>query len=517
MNDQPKQHRLLVLIGFGVLNTIAGYIIFRIFTVAFAYDQPTSFIERTVVVIFFIGEFFILAHAANYFTDIMIALWRYRRWPIVYGKGRQAQPFVRIGIPVRDEPILILRRTLMACRLLDYPNVEITVVDNSSTKKITAAIRALCKEQGVTHFLVPFPRHGAKAGALNEFIKKTRARFIAVFDADFSPSRDFLKLTVPLLIEDQKIAFVQTPQFYSNLVSSVVSRASQVQQSIFYEHICEAKSIRNAMFMCGTNIVIRTKALRSIRGFREGSVTEDFDTSFALMSKGWHSRFYNYTTAFGYGPPSVLDYMRQQYRWARGTLGVFLEQAPSLWSPKNRLSFGQRIEYTMSGSYYFIGFAWLILIIMPLLYIFSSIPAYFTPAFLYVVVYLPYLLFSMGFFFYGFVSRRYFFRDWLIAQSLTMLAIPVYMRASIDAVLGRRAVFQVTGKEKSENKIPWRALKAQIIMLAAHAAAIGYGLYRIINQPFDNSLVISFFWALVHFIILSSFFIAAYVETRRRA
>ena len=90
MNDQSKQHRFLVLIGFGVLNTIAGYIIFRLFTVAFAYDQPTTLIERIVVMIFFIGEFFILVHAANYFIDIMIALWRYRRWPIVYGKGRQS-------------------------------------------------------------------------------------------------------------------------------------------------------------------------------------------------------------------------------------------------------------------------------------------------------------------------------------------------------------------------------------------------------------------------------------------
>src|SRR5437764_501255 len=97
-----------------------------------------------------------------------------------------------------------------------------------------------------------------------------------VFDADQNPTPSFLKETVSLIERDPKIAFVQTPQFYSNMDVSHLAKAAAVQQSIFFENICQAKESVDAMFCCGTNFLMRKSALWEAGGFDETSITEDF-------------------------------------------------------------------------------------------------------------------------------------------------------------------------------------------------------------------------------------------------
>jgi cellulose synthase (UDP-forming) len=89
------------------------------------------------------------------------------------------------------------------------------------------------------------------------------------------------------------MAFVQTPQYYVNRDSSKVSKTAFSQQSTFYTNVSEGKSVSNAMFACGTNIVLRVSALRDVGGFDEESVTEDFATSFKLHVRGYSSYYYN--------------------------------------------------------------------------------------------------------------------------------------------------------------------------------------------------------------------------------
>lgn len=55
-------------------------------------------------------------------------------------------------------------------------------------------------------------RNGYKAGALRDGLLKKYVReceFVAIFDADFQPDKDFLHRTVPRLVESPKLALVQ--------------------------------------------------------------------------------------------------------------------------------------------------------------------------------------------------------------------------------------------------------------------------------------------------------------------
>lgn len=163
---------------------------------------------------------------------------------------------------------------------------------------------------------------GAKAGIMNDFLATLGGRgndcfelvaapgvlplgeekYLIVFDADMNPFPDFVEPLVASIEADSQLAFVKTPQYYTNFENNRVARASGLQQAVFYEYICEGKSLKNAMFCCGTNVMFRISALQDVGGFREDSVTEDFATSFQFHQRGWGSRYLNRASAFGLGP-----------------------------------------------------------------------------------------------------------------------------------------------------------------------------------------------------------------------
>ena len=142
------------------------------------------------------------------------------------------------------------------------------------------AIEELCRRIQVNLFRRRW--RGAKAGMINDFLEYSEGRppegcrlhqfqtastpgsekYIAIFDADMNPLPDFAEWLVRIMEEDPKIAFVQTPQYYSNFEKNRVARAAGLQQVIFYEYVCEGKSAQDAMFCCGTNVMFRSRARR---------------------------------------------------------------------------------------------------------------------------------------------------------------------------------------------------------------------------------------------------------------
>ena len=81
---------------------------------------------------------------------------------------------------------------------------------------------------------------GAKAGNINHALTKTDAEFIAVFDSDHVADPGFLEATLGWM-EDPKIAFVQTPQYYANTEHNRIAAASWAQQALFFGAICRGK------------------------------------------------------------------------------------------------------------------------------------------------------------------------------------------------------------------------------------------------------------------------------------
>ncbi|HEX4478865.1 MAG TPA: glycosyltransferase, partial [Polyangiaceae bacterium] len=121
-------------------------------------------------------------------------------------------PAVTVQLPLRNE-FYAAERVIEAAGALDYPPelFEIQVLDDSDdrTSEVVAVSLERLRRRGIeaSHIRRHDPQ-GHKAGALAAGLREARGELVAIFDADFVPSRDFLKKTVPYFA-DPAVGLVQ--------------------------------------------------------------------------------------------------------------------------------------------------------------------------------------------------------------------------------------------------------------------------------------------------------------------
>ncbi|NLX22569.1 MAG: glycosyltransferase [Phycisphaerae bacterium] len=458
-------------------------------------------IEIPVSLALLLAEAFVLVHALGYVLSLTRALWFHPKLPAAILKSPEDFPHVDVLMAARHEPREVLERTLTTLVGLSYPNTTVWLLDDSSDPRYQTEADELAQQFGVRLFRRE-ERHGAKAGIINDCLKQLTGAYVAIFDADQNPMPFFLNRIVPLLVADPKLAFVQTPQFYANVKDNRVARAAGAQQAVFYEYICEAKAASGTAFCCGTNVVLQRDALLSVGGLDEGSVTEDFATSVKLHAHGWKSMYYGEAYAMGMGPETLSAYFRQQYRWARGTLGVGLRLLGMFVRNPFSLSFWQWLDYGLSGSFYLVGWAYLILMLCPALYVLFGIPSYLVRPELYFAAFLPYLIFAMLVFVGGLRKRHYTFKQLIQGQLLGLLAVPVHIRASVAALLGHRGTFGVTPKGASPLEA-LRRLWPQLAICLLNYLVMLWGICRFIFEG-DFASLVNGAWAGIHFAVFWS-------------
>ena len=165
-----------------------------------------------------------LVLATYFFILIILAGYGWHRYYLVYTyvKNRDKVPVpagsfdtlprVTIQLPIYNE-MYVADRLIDAVVKMDYPRelLEIQVLDDSTddTSSIAELSVRRAANQGVDiTYLHRTDRTGYKAGALEAGMKVAKGEFIAIFDADFVPSTDFLHRTVHHFV-DPKVAVVQ--------------------------------------------------------------------------------------------------------------------------------------------------------------------------------------------------------------------------------------------------------------------------------------------------------------------
>jgi len=462
-----------------------------------------SGLDRVTATLLVLGEFFVILHGVGYSINIFRS-YRYSKTNKAIDKRMSGErPLVAILVAARHEPKHILEETFICLRNLKYDNKEIYLLDDSSDEKYKREANELSKDLDIKIFRRR-SRHGAKAGIVNDCLKTLNHKYIVIFDADQNPLPEFLNKIVPIMENDDKLAFIQTPQFYTNADEGRVAKAASFQQAVFYEYICEGKSTQGAMFCCGTNIIFRREALRDVGGLDESTVTEDFATSLKLHQKKWKSLYYNHTYAFGMAPVNLTGYLKQQYRWANGTISVLKNILWGLLRHPASLKFSQWWEYFLSGSYYIVGLAFFILMLFPVLYLLFGVPSFFAKPQVYILAFFPYILLSTGVFYFALRQRNYTVKDLFLGQMLGVVTFSVYIRAAVSSLVGVRTDFGITEKTKSA-AIPYVRLWPQLSFLFLNYIAIVWGLNRFLYE-LDPAIVINCFWALYHCCILCAVF-----------
>ncbi|MCX7648317.1 MAG: glycosyltransferase, partial [Elusimicrobiales bacterium] len=411
--------------SFAVASIIIICLYFFLRVLIFSYSDY-NILEKFFSVLLLLGETYILIHALGFMLHIFM-LGSEKKEPIKKEIIPGEEPSVAIVVAARHEPKDVVEGTIVTFKNLDYPNKSIYFLDDSSEQNYKDEADKIAERHGIKVFRRS-ERHGAKAGIINDFLKTMTEKYIAIFDADQNPMPHFLKEIIPILEADPKLAFVQTPQFYSNIGENLITKASAMQQSLFFEIICEGKNATGSMFCCGTNVIFRREALLDVGGFEEEFITEDFATSVKLHMKGWRSWYYNHVIAFGMGPQTLPAYFKQQSRWAGGTISVFRKIVFSFLKNPFSLPLIQWWEYFISGTYYFVGWAFFFLMICPIVFLLFNIPSFFLAPEVYLTIYVPYFALTFLIFFVSMKERRYSFIQIYYGTILGSLSFPILMK-----------------------------------------------------------------------------------------
>ncbi len=233
-------------------------------------------------------------------------------------------PLVTIQLPLYNEMYVAARLIDSVCRL-DYPRdrLEIQVLDDSTDETI-AIVDRLIEEHRAAGIDIKVVRRaertGFKAGALAHGLTLARGELLAVFDADFVPQAEFLRLSVPYFA-DPRIGLVQGRWMHINRGYSLLTRV----QSIFLdghfliEHIARNRS--NCFFnFNGTAGIWRRDAIVQGGGWEHDTLTEDLDLSYRAQLIGWKFIYLPELAVPSELPVDVNGFKTQQYRWAKGAI-----------------------------------------------------------------------------------------------------------------------------------------------------------------------------------------------------
>jgi cellulose synthase (UDP-forming) len=391
---------------------------------------------------------------------------------------------VDIFITVCGEPRAVVERTLMAAMAIRHPRKSVWILDDGHSPDV----EALAWLHGAGHLTRP-NRRGAKAGNINEALKRTNGHFVVIFDADHIPEPNFLEETMGAFMSDQ-VAFVQTPQSYYNRAENRVAAGAHDQQQLFYGPIMRGRNSSQAVFACGTNLVFRRSALEAIGGMPEDSITEDLRVSLLLLKAGYRAEYICKVLAHGMGPVDVGGYFSQQLRWARGGLEIMMRRKPFF----KGMPWSTRFQYGLSFIYWFTGPVFSIYLMLPVAFlVFGQRPVHAPnqyPAF-----FLPYITLTLITMVYA-SNRKIRFRTlWY-----TLASFPVHYAAFFSALLGRDAKFVVTSKGTSQRSL--RPVMVQVITVIVLLVSVVIGLSR---GGFTPAVLNNVAFALGHVLVVQGF------------
>ncbi len=255
---------------------------------------------------------------------------------------RGSEPMVCVQIPVYNERY-VARRVIDAVCVIEWPSdrLEVQVLDDSDDETVTIveARVALWRRRGIVISHVRRgSRTGFKAGALAHGMTVTTAPFIAIFDADFVPTQDFLRRTVGAF-SDTRVAFVQARWGH---LDEGYSWFTRLQALAIDFHFLVEQAVRSARGyftnFTGTAGVWRREAIEDAGGWSAATLTEDLDLSYRAQLRGWRAVYLDDLVVPEELPVSIDAYRRQQSRWATGSFQAAFRLLIPVLRSRNRLA-----------------------------------------------------------------------------------------------------------------------------------------------------------------------------------
>jgi cellulose synthase/poly-beta-1,6-N-acetylglucosamine synthase-like glycosyltransferase len=233
-------------------------------------------------------------------------------------------PRVTIQLPIFNEQFVI-DRLIEACSRIDYPRelLDIQVLDDSTdeTKEVAASICDRYRALGYPiYYIHRTNRHGFKAGALDEGLKIAQGEFVAIFDADFVPPREWLMQVIHHFAEPE-IGMVQTRWTHLNRDYSLLTQVEAILLDGHFVLEHGGRSRAGVFFnFNGTAGMWRRSTIDEAGGWQHDTLTEDTDLSYRAQLKGWKFKYLQDVECPSELPIEMTAFKTQQARWAKGLI-----------------------------------------------------------------------------------------------------------------------------------------------------------------------------------------------------
>lgn len=334
-------------------------------------------LEYLIIVVYTIALLLILLYALaqlNLLINYMASKKRKDSSELFDFSNPDEIPFVTIQLPVYNE-MYVMERLLENIALIDYPKdkLEIQVLDDSTDETVATTAEHVRKLKATgldIQHIRRTDRSGFKAGALKEGLKIAKGEFIAIFDADFLPQPNWLKLTIPYF-KDKQIGVVQTRWGHINRNYSVLTK---IQAFALDAHFTLEQVGRNSkghfINFNGTAGVWRKACIIDAGNWEGDTLTEDLDLSYRAQLKNWKFKYLEDVETPAELPVVISAARSQQFRWNKGGAENFRKMMWRVLTAKN-ISFKTKIHGILHllNSTMFLNVFLVAVLSIPMLYI----------------------------------------------------------------------------------------------------------------------------------------------------
>jgi len=421
---------------------------------------------------------------------------------------------IDIYIPVFNEEPDLVRETIRASKKVkqkDEWKVVLYLLDDSNNPLMTK----MAEEEGITQ-ITREGKKGRKAGAITNAMDITLGDFIVIIDSDTRLFPAILFNTMGYF-KDELVAWVQTPQWFCDLTEGKDGRDVFANDpAMFFDVIQRRRNNYNASFCCGATSIHRTSALREVAharyvqrieyAMKKEQAIDDIDIEYIV----YHSSedIYTSLTVHAYekknfksvlhpdiesqmlSPLDLLTWTTQRFRYAGGTIDLIRKEFKQFFT--KGLSLGQKLMY-FSTFWSYTGAIWMmILLISPMIYMFTNIApvdSYSLTFFIHLVPFLFFNQLALMVATWGIHSNR--------GSAFFVAISPLVLKAFYDVLRNKPINFVVTSKvAKAGNFLP--LVKMQILLIVLYILAILYASTLLIlgERIYFTGFAINLLWSL---------------------
>ena len=261
-------------------------------------------------------------------------------------------PIVTVIVSIFNEPIRVVKNTLVALNRLNYPKekLEIFIADDSTRDYFVRWCQKNCEKLGI-NYIHRTDRTDRRVGALNNIIyNHSHGEYIVMFDADNLPKEDAIQKLLHEFdnTDNEKLAFVQGIFDITNN-ETIAARLSYLFEYGYFTTVLARLNEKGLCVLSGHTCCIKKSALLEIGGIQGKTFQDDYETSTIFFANGFEGKRANYHCSSVVAPTTIRAFLNMYFKWLLGGLSVFRTNFWTILTSK-KMPFRQKMNL-------FVGFS----------------------------------------------------------------------------------------------------------------------------------------------------------------